>query len=829
MKKRVLAAASAIVMVITMLSAGGLSLFAAEETSGATSTGLYDVYANGGKYGMEAVSSSGVVLQQNGDNATAIGGNYGVGIKRPEQTNHDFIIDATTAAANIVDWSTNAKVTHVTNTAGTTAIGNKGFTSSSGTATFGGTLVLKEGITALTLYFVSYALLDANTNQLKLWASDEQNGTYRQLTVKKTYMDGMITTWKAYAFEPADYSEILPTDNYFKFEFTKPNPTQSEQAYHLGKVSYSCENSYVQDAFTFDALEIGGLVPSISETAAITVSSLNANVSPSTHNVRFKQNATAGTTMELLFTSKVEGLGYDIADIQVHVSLIPDYKSYTWPVTLAVSNTPYGPFETVEVLTTLEDSRTGWCTDYCYSFADPSAVVTEHVRYVKFNLTVPDIGTGVINTSHINITGFEYFYAPRTTDVYTDELTETEQSFIINASTVAANMVDLLGESYVAHIANTAGLASIGNKGFTAPDGAASFGGTLVLKNNITALTLYITTNATLDIDTDYMQLWASDAQSGMYRPLTVRRIRIDDMLSQRKVYAFEPADTSEILPTDKYFKFEFTKPKASDVWHAHHLDKVSYAYIDPYVKDSFTFERTDVNTFMPQLTNAFIHTNNTNLALSPYQYNVRFSTSSVTPGSSMELLFSSEELGYDLSNIRVHLSLTPDSIYDAANWPITLSVSETKDGTYEPVEVLRTLENDRTSWALDYFVSVANPSAITTKQVRYVKFTLTYPSTLTSNIDRGHINISEVDFLHAPAATKMYDSNIVYRVPNATDFTAQFNFLAGAFDNTGIRAFTANADRDDDWREITLESVAGKLADAPTPTATGSSAAWEA
>ena len=407
MKKRMLAWLCVTVMTVTVLfSAFGV------QAMDTTSEGLYDLYAGAGTYGTESVGTIGMELINNtGDAATAIGGDYGMAVKRPIDNAYSIIMGKTTMGAEVVDPVETSTVTFFSNGVFNADPTRKcstnayGFHSTKGTATMGATLVLRERVDFLQMFMYSQEAFD-DAGQMKFYVSDKQDGTYREITVKRTTNTEWDGQWTAYVYEPADYTQIQVTDKYLKFVFTKPKTNAEQHSYQIAQVDFVCNNPYIANSIDFTDTSITKLVPYISDNAKITSGSkVNMALSPRATNLRLKATADGDTTMEVIFTSDIDGFDYDIKDIQIHVSHNPDVTFAT--PKLAVSNTLNGTYEEVDVLTTIE-VEADWRKAITYSFADAKAIETESVRYVKFTAVVPD----GIQTPHYNVSHFEFLYEP---------------------------------------------------------------------------------------------------------------------------------------------------------------------------------------------------------------------------------------------------------------------------------------------------------------------------------------------------------------------------------------------------------------------------------
>lgn len=853
MKKRVLAFTSAMVMVITMVSTGGLSLFAAAET-GNTTTGLYDVYANGGTYGSEAISSSNTVLNTNtGDNATAIGGSYGVGINRPVQ--NGFLITGTSLTdGDVVELLTdeatgmNSMIKWIGGKAGTTGFGNSAIRSDKEDKSFGAVLKLAPNMTDLKLYFVTNDKTNCSgtDSQVQLWLSDAADGGtagWRLVDVEKTYYASgtLLTQAHASVYQPVE-GALKTTDQYAKFVFTKPDASQ-DWVYQFGKAEWITSDEVMTDTITFDRTDIEDIMISLSDNAVISNTS-DKNITPYSKGILFTSGLTAaeaetGRTLEAVFSS--DALNYDIRDARVHVAFSPDAKydiSWTDAKMWVSATGEENDWEsvTVDVVTESDDSGinlAGWAKELEFQFAAPDAITTEHIQYVKFqwNLkgTITDEST--LSNKHMNVVCVEFDYDPVVTREY-DAIPEDQKYTIAVSDFAKYDIVEFAENSAIKQItSNGVGSTSFANKGIrqsTDSTSYDSFGATLELDTNLKHFKLYfVTASDSCKNETNQVAAWVSDSygENAQWRSISLKKTWYDGgtLLTSSAVSTYEPADGEVLYATDKYVKFTFTFPDTYRDWR-YHFSKVEYTCKnDKYVSEEFYFDDENINSIIADKSDiAVIKTRDTvDTNTSPCTHNLRFNTVSSTDTNTMQVIFTSDELGFDIKQFEMKIAMAT-SIVDTAN--ITISVSDTLNGTYTTVQdaYKRNVRPVETTWCTSRAYGFKD---VDVENIRYVKVDISIPG-ITSN---GYFSIYNVNFMRDPIITETYESSFVYRTVNATDFTAQFNFLAGATEYTTVKAYTAETNRTDAYREITLESAAGTLTGAATPTYSGAVAAWEA
>ena len=859
MKKRVLAFASAIVMVITMVCVGGLSLPAAAADDGSNETGgLYDVYANGGTYGSETVSSTNAKLNANGDNAAAIGGAYGVGINRPGQESASFIVNGSNP--EVVALGENTGYVGISSTSiGENNFGSKGIYDNVHTSSenpginFGATIRMAPNMINFTLYFVAGK---ASECTVEVWVSNSNanDAQWRKIGIEQTVnaKGTLLSDIPVITCSPAA-GQLSAQDEYVKFVFTHPTKA-SGWDHHFAKADWTWEQTVSTELITFDRSDVNSILTYLSDNANIgnnlnSQGVTNTSIAPHSKVIRFTSSlagadAPTGRTMEAIFTSDVAALDYDIYNARFHVAYTPDskYASYSWDDgKLFVSATGGDDWEAVAVdVVTESDSAAvdlaGWTNELEFSFADPDAITTKNIRYVKFQWTVkgtPTDGSSV-NYQHMNLVQAEFDYLPNVTYKY-DAIPQDETTTImVNGFSVGYAIKELSDKSKLSYITSGAakaysqyGIRNDNDWADSDKDGVdddtgltqdefmtaySAFGATLELAENLKHFALYfVTQDSSCNNATNQVTAWISDSygENAEWRQLALKKTwhAQGTQLSDVAVSSYEPADDEVLYPTDKYVKFAFTYPNNGRDWR-YHFGKAEYTCAnDQYVRDEFDFDDEKINELIPSRSaNTTYKTNESNRGMTPGTHSLRFSSVSNTDSNTMQLIFSSDALDYDIKQFEMKTSICPDvAVVSGVN--VAFSVSDTLDGTYTPVQnaYRRNVCPVETTWCTTTAYGFRD---VDVDNVRYVKVDITVPAIAATS----YFNIYHFSFMREPIVSTFYESEFVYRTVNAKSFAAQFNFLAGATEYTTIKAYAADTNHAEYYREIALESAAGKL-----------------
>ncbi len=405
----------------------------------------------------------------------------------------------------------------------------------------------------------------------------------------------------------------------------------------------------------------------------------------------------------------------------------------------------------------------------------------------------------------------------------------SEQSIVMKTATTMGNdIIDPIEGSTVKYFGNGVGKDNPNSSnqwGFYSPKASDTMGGTVVLNPNIASFKMYMFCAHPFD-DNGEMKFYVSSSSDSGFREISVKRSDNTEWTHAWHAYIYEPADVQQIQPTDKFLKFVFTKPRADQGDHVYQVAVIKYTCNNTYNVRSVEFDEVNIKKIMPYMSDdiKIIKSGSLNTALSPRVTNLRFKDTTVDD-TTMEAIFTSDinELNFDIKDIKFHVSQKPDVVFAAPK----ISVCDTLNGTYEDVAI-KTTVTDETTWCKSYIYSFEDFNSIKTKDIRYVKFTSVVPG----GVQNPHYTLSYVEMFYEPKTVDTgdetaYTGSIAYRTTNMTGFDAQFNFKASAAEKHTIKAYVAQTNREDAYREINLTRREGKLETAPVPTTVDDKEAW--
>ncbi len=404
MKKRIFAFTLAMVMLVTTVYVGGLSLFASAAGAGADAvSGLYDVYANGGTYGTEAVSSDNAWVTGNGSDAAAVGGSYGIPMARPNNASYSVVVDNSTVGQDIVDATGTSKVSYFSNGA-TVSTNPYGYSSDGTEETIGGTAVLKENIVQFKMYMFVYR--EPSAGAMKFYVSDAQDGEYREISVSRVANPDWTPGWRSYVYEPADYTEIEKTDRYLKFEFTKPRTEDPNYAYQIAQFDYVCEDTcyYLKANSMAEVYNNNDIWCEYTTSTDASASNLRMVVNGSDHfeltPSRYNLvKLSAGDAYATFYSP------YDIYGGKFRFSTNPSY-TYNIGIELAASYEDYeaGNAVSVDVATNQITGVTTWTKTYETVITDTN--IPDGMHYAR--ITFAAVNEPSFNASHFNFHTFQF-------------------------------------------------------------------------------------------------------------------------------------------------------------------------------------------------------------------------------------------------------------------------------------------------------------------------------------------------------------------------------------------------------------------------------------
>lgn len=382
MKKRVASLTLACLVAFSLVFGGVFSLSGSAAVTNHTK--VYDLYS----YGMETVSDSGVTLQYNeGPAADVIGGTFGGKVVRPSKTTYNVNVGEGTVGSTIVDPAEGSQAYLFYNDGNTTSPNAWGYASPKENDTIGGTLVMQTGLTGFKInLYQQYGTFADDANEMKLEVSDKQDGTYREIAVKRTLVEDELAWTTLYVYEPANATELQSTDCYVRFTFKKQGsaPYQEAWSYQIAGFSYSCAETEIYTTIDLTDATPKTVMVEKDETSFIQFFSNQTTVSPRTWGW---STDVAATSQWGIFSSADASMDFDLANAKFFASYFPGFlpAADANEVSLSFSATQEGPYTPVDVKRVADPNGATWCSSVIYSAADPSQIV-EGARYVKFEL-----------------------------------------------------------------------------------------------------------------------------------------------------------------------------------------------------------------------------------------------------------------------------------------------------------------------------------------------------------------------------------------------------------------------------------------------------------